>query len=222
MTESPLDLDGWFTNNKGCIKPNLEMYFLGVGGRPFAGRHFETLSAMGEPDKFTATDLLAVEALSIKFPSDAAVVLLDEKRAESLNEELLGIPANKNMWEVPRKVFEKGQAADRLHTKLQEVLPGVGWVTAGKLMAAKRPKLIPVFDTFVKDELKPPSGYFWESMYDQLADPRRREVISHMVSCASDRVSLLRCIDVAVWMHVWMRRHSAKRQPEGASRDAVT
>lgn len=211
IADSAFDLCGWFKKNNGCIKPNLEMYFRGVGGRPFAGRHFEALSAMGEPDKFAATDLLAVEALSIKFPSDAAVMLLDGKQAASLDEELLGIPANKNMWEVPRKVFEKGQAAHRLHEKLQKVLPGVGWVTAGKLMAAKRPKLIPVFDTFVKDELKPPTDYFWESMYDQLADPDRREVISKVVSCAPAHVSLLRRIDVAVWMHVWMRRHSPKR-----------
>jgi len=39
-------------------------------------------------------------------------------------------------------------------------LPGVDWVTAGKLMAAKRPRLIPILDNKVKNFLQPPDGFF--------------------------------------------------------------
>jgi hypothetical protein len=74
-------------------------------------------------------------------------------------------------------------------------------VTAGKLMAAKRPRLIPVFDSEVKRVLNPPSGRFWVTMYDQLSDEGRRQKIAAVCSTAPAEVSPLRCIDVAQWMY---------------------
>jgi len=69
-------------------------------------------------------------------------------------------------------------------------LPKVGWVNAGKLMAAKRPRLIPVFDSGVKRALKPPSGRFWVTMYDQLSDDEgRRQKIAEVCSTAPAEVS---------------------------------
>ena len=68
-------------------------------------------------------------------------------------------------------------------------------------MAAKRPRLIPVFDNEVKRALNPPSGRFWVTMYDQLCDEGRRQKIAAVCCTAPAEVSLLRRIDVALWMH---------------------
>ena len=103
--------------------------------------------------------------------------------------------------------MEDGGPAEKLHSRLRESLDEVDWVKAGKLLASKRPRLVPILDDFVISELKPPQGRFWVSLYDQLVDKKRRDTIAEVCSCAPDHVSLLRRIDVAVWMHVWAQRH---------------
>jgi hypothetical protein len=76
----------------------------------------------------------------------------------------------------------------------------VDWVTAGKLMAAKRPRLIPILDNKVKDFIQPPDGLFWVKLHDELSDESRRSAITDACRSAPPQVSLLRRIDVALWM----------------------
>jgi len=47
-----VDLGEWFQAHAEDIKANLGRYFLGVGGPPFNGRHFERFSAMGDPNRY--------------------------------------------------------------------------------------------------------------------------------------------------------------------------
>ena len=68
-------------------------------------------------------------------------------------------------------------------------------------MASKRPRLIPVVDSEVSKVLKPPGGRFWLPMYHQLLDDHRREKINRVVSFPLGHVSLLRRIDVGLWMY---------------------
>jgi hypothetical protein len=90
-------------------------------------------------------------------------------------------------------------AADDLHARLKQ-LPKVGGVTAGKLMAAKRPRMIPIFDDRVDRMLAPKDELFWVSMHDELKDEQRRITIERVCAGAPAHVSLLRRIDVALWM----------------------
>jgi hypothetical protein len=194
-----VDLGDWFQAHATEVKANLERYFLGVGGAPFDGRHFERFSAMGDPNRFVATDVLAVEALSVEVPPNSAAKLIDTE-AEDFNLLLRRIPADEDMWEVLRYHVQDSGPAAQLHARLKE-LDGIGSVTAGKLLASKRPRLIPVVDSEVSKVLKPPGGRFWLPMYNQLLDDRRRERINTVVSFPLGDVSLLRRIDVALWMH---------------------
>jgi hypothetical protein len=79
-------------------------------------------------------------------------------------------------------------------------LPGVDWVTAGKLLAAKRPRLIPLLDNKVKNFLQPADGLFWVKLHDELSDESRRTAIGEVCRSAPPHVGLLRRIDVALWM----------------------
>jgi hypothetical protein len=85
-------------------------------------------------------------------------------------------------------------------------LPGVDWVIAGKLLAAKRPRLIPILDNKVRDLLQPPPTQFWISMWDELSDDSRRASIADSCANAPVDVSLLRRIDVALWMAATQHR----------------
>lgn len=192
-----IDLGDWCQEHADQIKADFNRYFTS-----FNGRHFERFSAMGsaEPNRFMATDILAVEALSVKVPPNSAAKLLDTE-AEDFSALLRSITPSKNLWEVEPGDLDEQSPAWKLYYRLQ-VLDGVGPVTATKLMASKRPQLMPVIDTLVTELLQPPGGRFWLPMRNQLVDDKRRKKITDVLSCAPDNVSLLRRIDVALWMHV--------------------
>jgi hypothetical protein len=77
------------------------------------------------------------------------------------------------------------------------------WVTANKLLARKRPHLLPVYDSQVKAALGGP-GSIWACLWTWFqADARRAEAIAELRYEAGGigDISLLRCIDVVLWMH---------------------
>ena len=196
-----VSLREWFEENRDAVPVYIERYFRGVGKnlKPYGGRHFETFIQMSDPDRFGSMDFLAIQALEVSIPSGSALQIL-EAEVDKYNDLLNGLP-HEPIWDVERAVFEPGGAAIKLFDHLDD-LPGVGITKATKLMAAKRPRLIPIQDAFVQEELVLPKGRFWLPMYDQLADEPLREFIGGLTNGAPEGVSLLRCIDVAVWMHV--------------------
>lgn len=198
-------LGRWFESNADSVQKNLARYFGGRDGDRFTGRHFEHYAAMGHPNRFEPCDLLAIETLSVSVPTEVAAQLLIENNT-FFSELLAEIPANIDIWDVSRSVLSDDHPAAELHRRLQ-TLDDVAAVKAGKLLAAKRPRLIPIYDDFVASELKPAPGRFWVSMHDELSDPATRATIDAVCSTAPDHVSFLRRVDVAVWMHVWVRRN---------------
>ena len=189
-----IDLGDWCQEHAGRIRDDFDRYFTKLNGR-----HFERFSAMGDPNRFAATDILAVEALSVGVPPNSAAKLLDTE-AEDFNSLLRAIPADKDLWETDPSELGEGSPALTLYRRLRG-LHRVGPVTATKLLASKRPRLLPVIDSVVTEVVQPPGGSFWLPLRNQLADEERRQKITQVVSCAPGNVTLLRRIDVAVWMH---------------------
>jgi len=204
----------WFETNREAVPGYLRRYFHGVGDKPkpFAGRLFEEFARKGPEDRFAPTDVFAAQALSVTIPTEAVKKLLYDD-AEMFNTALRALPAG-DFRKVERSVFGRGGAAVELF-KLLDALPGVGTTKATKLMAAKRPDLIPIQDAFVQEELMVPDGKFWLPMHDQLADESLRDFIDLVTKGAPAEVSLLRRIDVAVWMHVNDRKNEARRRAKG-------
>jgi len=197
-----VDLRDWFERNCDAVPRYIERYFKGFGGR-----HFETFLGMGQADRFGPTDFLAVQALEVTVPSGSALRILKDD-GEKFTAGLRDLPRCE-IWQAERKVFEPEGAAVKLFRLLDD-LPGVGTTKATKLMAAKRPHLIPVQDAFIDEELVEPGGKFWLPMYDQLADASLRDFIGKMTSGAPVGVSLLRRIDVSIWMHVKERKKAER------------
>ncbi len=100
MPQFGLDLTAWFASHAEQVHRDLTRYF-GGGKSPFTGRWFEEFSTMGDPNRFEPSDVLAVEALSVKVPPEAAARLLitDSERFNSL---LRQIPREQDLWEVRR------------------------------------------------------------------------------------------------------------------------
>ena len=83
-------------------------------------------------------------------------------------------------------------------------IPDVGETTACKLLARKRPHLVPILDTVVTQELSIVHGQFWLPLHDWLAADDRAHHL-HLESLRSRAglgpdISVLRVFDVLTWM----------------------
>ncbi|WP_251149765.1 DUF6308 family protein [Cellulosimicrobium sp. Marseille-Q4280] len=183
---------------------HLRRYFGPVDGTSgWAGSRFERLAGGGDrpdvADRFTADDLVAVSLLSVNVPPHGAIQLL-ESRADELARLLAEIPHDLELVDV--ESIPDDWAPNRLWAALRDVR-GIGWVTAGKLLARKRPRLIPVYDSVVQEAVTPTAS-FWEALRAALrADDRALH--RHLLSLRDeagigDDISALRVFDVVVWM----------------------
>lgn len=163
----------------------------------YTGAWFDRLAGQSEPDAFTAQDLVAVGMLSVTVPAHAAIQLLETER-EDFSKLLQRVDKAHDIWEVEEAELAPGSHADDLWHRLKK-LDGVGAVIAGKLLAAKRPRLIPVYDQHVHAALGPPHGEFWMAMRLSMKDAH--QIVTEAVSEAGVALSPLRAVDVVVWMH---------------------
>jgi hypothetical protein len=171
----------------------------------FTGRQFEWFAGGGDRpetrDCFTSDDIVAISLLSVYIPGEASLAILQEQWAK-LNALLADIPNDVDLRNAPEELIVDGGKADQLWQMLENI-SGVGWVTAGKLCARKRPRLIPVYDRIVKAALSPGRKSFWTDLRNTLrAQPdvvQRLDDIRSRTEINPD-TSLLRVLDVAVWM----------------------
>lgn len=173
---------------------------------PFTGSRFEGLGGGGErPDtacKITADDLVAVQMLSVRIPARTALDLLEGGLGQQIEDLLRQIPTGLDLVDAEPACIGKGSPADRawhLLVAQQEV----GWVTAGKLLARKRPRLLPVYDQVVRCALGSPSDFWHDLRVALRAEDRavhRRLLELRTAAGVPDTVSALRVCDVVVWM----------------------
>ena len=140
---------------------------------------------------------MAVTMLSVEVPVHAAISLLGTAR-DHFSGLLTAVGPDRPIWETDAAELADGSPADLLWQSLCR-LHGVGPVTAGKLMAAKRPSLIPIYDQHVDAALGYPPGRFWAGMRMAMQDAH--EAVAEVVAVAGVAVTPLRAVDIVVWMH---------------------
>ncbi|MFD3452906.1 DUF6308 family protein [Streptomyces sp. NPDC058691] len=173
----------------------------------FTGGDFEKLGGGGDnedvADRFTAQDIVAVSMLGVHVPGRAARDLLQGRLGEALSAQLRSIPAQTDLVEAPLGDVDHGSAAERAWKLL--VAPenkGVNWVIASKLLARKRPRLLPVYDQVVKCALHWPGTSFWVPLRSELQANGRvlHNRLKRMGAALPTEVSPLRVLDVVLWM----------------------
>ena len=186
----------------------LRTYFGTEGSdKPYTGAYFETLGGGDAPahrDVITPLDIVAVSTLSVDVPAAASIALLgpDADRVSAL---LSGIPADVDLVDAEDALISEASPASQLWELLRGY-KGVGRTKTSKLMARKRPRLVPIFDSVVERELglNGSSGH-WTGMREVLrADDgalHRRAVTLQDTPGVGPLISPLRVIDVVVWMH---------------------
>jgi len=192
-------------DDKAAVIEALRRYFV-VDGDVFTGSRFELVADAEHPDTFTAKDLVAVSMLSVEVPARVAYWLLSTEGQLATCPLLAQVPTTVDIWDTEAEsLLAEGGPLWILWNLLacaswpQPVSGnGMGPTTISKLLAAKRPRLVPVWDSVVEravgsiDEM-------WPGMRDALLDDDLRELIVRATATAPPHVSLLRRIDVVVW-----------------------
>ncbi|MGO2619510.1 MAG: DUF6308 family protein [Glutamicibacter ardleyensis] len=185
-------------------------------GRPFyTGSRFETFVGAGdthEPDKITAEDLLAVSLLSVHVPGQAALGILGSC-AKELEEQLKLIPVDLRFEELTdvefRQYLDKDSPAEKLWKILRQEGDrwGVGQTTTSKILARKRPHLIPIYDSVIAGKTgMTGSGTQWSKWQDAFHGPHGRgaELVAKLTRirnlAGQPHLSLLRVLDIVLWM----------------------
>lgn len=173
----------------------LDQYYNPHG--PFAGASFDTFGE-NDPDRVDSDDLLAVSMLDIRIRPRTLRQLLgpSQERAAQL---LVRLPTDVDLW----------NATDDDHAAIDEAdrwlrgLDGFGPVAASKLLARKRPRLVPVIDRVVLDELKQaPDAYTAcrHGLARWLDDAHLQQRLHDRSARLPHPVTPLRVLDVALWM----------------------
>lgn len=186
---------------------------------PAIGRRFDQLQEFqSHPDRITSTDLVAVSFLSVNIPPAAAWGILNELN-DGLESLWSKIPLNLSIEsaDCTKELFAKGQELDRIWNLLGRSPRGHRWgmgpTKISKLMARKRPLLIPVQDKVIKFELEAIDSSYWELWWEamHLCLEGRQVVVdfARMLRNSvpeAQQLSLLRVLDIAIWMHGKHRR----------------
>ncbi|MGY1813251.1 DUF6308 family protein [Blastococcus sp. SYSU D00820] len=177
----------------------LQEYYGPDGGDAYTGAHFDTWGG-NDPDRFTAEDLVAVTFLSVAVPPMTARRLIRTEAARFAD--LLHAVGPDRDLVTEDVAIDKAWPARRLNKALDD-LPGIGPTIASKLLARKRPHLVPIYDSVVA---KVTDAYDtqWEPLRSEL---RRNDGALHQTllrlreqAGIGPHVSAIRVYDVITWM----------------------
>jgi len=192
-------------NHDDAVVKLREYFGLEPYTKPYTGAWFERLGGGGDRgevrDVITTEDLVAVTMLSVDVPASAALQILGPDGRE-ISDLLRRIPTALDLAGVDPELINKDWPGWRLWTLL-ESMQGIGWVIAGKLVARKRPRLLPVYDSIVREQVGAPADY-WHSLNHDLRERddalHRRLLDIRVQSAIGCDISALRVLDIVTWM----------------------
>lgn len=172
--------------------------YLGAKDVLFAGRYFDELP--GNYSRFfTVGDLAAASLLDVRFGPHTVLELLERDQCNAL---LAEIPTGVTLWEATAEQLDEASAAWQLWRRLVSI-PGVRQTRASKLLARKRPHLMPILDSVIVERLGLDGLDGWQALRVAVT-PELRVRIDELAQAATDhaaaRPSTLRLLDVATWM----------------------
>ncbi len=169
----------------------------------YVGRHFEFIGGGGDKataNIVTAEDIVAVEMLSVTIPAAVSADLLLGQLGEDVSRLLTRIlPDIAIADDAAESLLSDGGPADLLYKSLREH-QGMGRTITSKLLARKRPHLIPIRDEIVWEALGRPER-FWDPMRAAFRQPPVKAAIEKLRTDAgvSSTYSDLRIADIVVW-----------------------
>ena len=191
----------------------LQRYYAeGEDGKPsYTGSRFESMATLNtDPFAIGPEDFVAVSMLSVDVPPEAAIRLLGPD-APAIRRQLSEIPVAMDIVDVDPAALGPGSPAGQLWELLRQGGDRLGPTKTSKLLAAKRPRLLPIWDSFVDRAtgLETSVGY-WQKFQIVLTDDQRRVwewlgTLRPLAPSMPDLIPELRILDVLLWMSVRSR-----------------
>ena len=173
----------------------------------YSGARFEAMAALNsDPHVIGPADFTAVSMLSVTVPAQAAIRLLG-RDADEITDLLRQIPVDTDIIDVEADELATGSAVGRLWDVLRRGRDGLGKTKTSKLIAAKRPRLIPIWDSFVEQATGLDTTDYWRQFQRVLTVDDHAiwnwltELRAHAPNVPPG-VSNLRILDVILWMTV--------------------
>lgn len=196
------------------VRPDVELAlktYFSTNGNGYTGSQFENLIKDSNPNAITEQDLIAITTLSVDIPARAALWILSKEGQNEISEHLRHIPVDTDIWDPRVKdIFGDNGHVMNLWRKLEKANwpisksgGGLGGITKrSKILAAKRPRMIPVLDRVVMGTL-PVSENRWISIQNVLMNEEYRTKLEKALDYehVPESVSLLRRIDVVIWIN---------------------
>ena len=193
------DLVGLVKENRGEIaKSSIDAYFY---KNAFTGSAFEELIDRENPNEITPQDLIAVTMLGVNVPATAARWILGEGQQE-LSPLLSAIDPHLDISDSDCDL-SNGSPAWLLFSKLAE-RNGLGRTITSKILAAKRPELIPIYDQHVAAYLGFSKEDYWNPWREFMQSDEGRKCANRVselaIKLGIHGISQLRLLDVVIWM----------------------
>lgn len=180
------------------------------GAPAYTGARFERLTGGGDrpqvANHFTPADFIAVATLSVDVPVRAVLRVLEPSGCNPYSCLLSQIPMDLELAAAEERHVAKDSPAWNLWQSLRDI-DGIGSIGAGKLLARKRPRLLPVYDSVIKKVFERPSTdlSFWSDVRHSLrAD--HGILVAHLedvrgLAGVGEDIGILRILDTAAWLH---------------------
>lgn len=185
----------------------LERYYAtnSAGVPAYTGARFEEVAALNaDPNVIGPADFTAVSMLSVDVPARAAIRLLGPDAAAVIAL-LAQIPNERAIIDIEPDELAAGSPASQLWDLLRGGGDGLGPTTTSKLIAAKRPQLIPIWDSFVAAATGLDTFDYWRRFQRVLTVDDHaiwnwlNELRTHTTNVPST-IPNLRLLDVLLWM----------------------
>ncbi|WP_347057371.1 DUF6308 family protein [Blastococcus sp. HT6-30] len=170
-------------------------------GQPYTGAYFDSWAGdRNEPGRITADDLIAVSFLSVVVPPLAARALLDTRAAE-FTALLEAIGPDRDLADETEPIGDDHPVSE-LYRAVRG-LPGVGPTITTKLLARKRPRFLPIYDSVVA-RVSRIGNFHWEPLRRTLREDDRQVHLQLLDlrdrASVNTPISALRVLDVVTWM----------------------
>lgn len=190
----------------------LQRYYAGLiagNASGFEGGHWDGFDPSGtreaSPDEFTADDLLSASLLSADIPPAAMVkILWNDCVRKSLSKALHALDEDRDLADLTDAEVRELERTSTIWPELRSI-GGLGPTRTSKLIARKRPRLIPIYDSVVGQAVYGgTSRGYWTRLHAELT-ANRSALHRHLVSLREqagleERVSPLRIFDVIAWL----------------------
>jgi len=168
-------------------------YFNPQDDEIFAGNTFHTLGT-NDPSRFGNDDLLSLNLLdeSVTAPQ------IRELTSGRYDELLMHIDPSADITHLDGDLYVQ---ADQLYRALRRI-HGFGPTRVSKLLARKRPKLLPIRDSIVNEQLQISGFAWWKSLAATMRQDSVIELLDETTPPTQEgSPARLRVLDAAIWMH---------------------